>query len=150
MEQFFEKIKSNPALKKKYEAILKKHEAAKDRDAVAAELAELARAEGFAATPGGVLSALAPKGEISEEELEAISGGGSPMALCLFAVFDSMGRHGPMIEIYDVSGSHKRLCSHSGDLLCTWVGCACHGDINCCRSGYHYCDETGKVYHGRR
>jgi predicted ribosomally synthesized peptide with nif11-like leader len=151
MERFFEKIKGDPALKAKYEAVLKKHEAAKDRDAVAAELVGLARAEGFDATPDGILSAFAPKGEISEEELEAVSGGGSAMALCAYQVSRNNypDKKGPALHIPGApEHQYHSLCYHSGDFRCTWFLCCCHGTDRCV-DGYHECDKYGNSWIGR-
>jgi len=139
MEQFFEKIKSDPALKAKYEAILKKHEAAKDRDAVAAELTELARSEGFDTTPNGVLSAFAPKGEIGEEELESVSGGGTGTAWCVYSLSALMGY---VTSIRPADGAYEGLCSDSGTMLCTWMGCRCWGTSHC-KDGWHKCHNDG-------
>ena len=144
MEHFFEKIKSDPALKAKYEAILKKHEAAKDMDAVASELAELARAEGFAATPGGVLSALAPKGEISEQELEAVSGGGTGTAWCVYSVCAVVGN---VASIRPAGSGHEGLCPSSGAILCSWVGCRCWATSHC-KDGWHKCQKDGSYIIG--
>ena len=146
MEQFFEKIKNDPALKAKYEAILKKHEAAKDRDAAAAELSEFACSEGFDATPDGILSAFAPKGEIGEEELEAVSGGGAGI-LCAFCINIVKLRHGPVLSLPGEPDKYHRLCAHNGDILCTWIGCMCHSTRDCV-NGYHRCAENGQYVPG--
>ena len=150
MELFFEKIKSNPALREQYEDVLKKHEASKDRNAAAAELSLLARAEGYDATPGGILSAFAPSGEIGEQELEAVSGGGSQFAFCAFAgkrFFITATHHDGVERRYDGNPPFQIECPHKGDIVCTWLGCRCHGTDHC-KNGWHRCDEKGFLIPG--
>ena len=154
MNQFYEKVNSDPALREKYDAVLKKHEATKDRDAVAAELAELAKAEGFNISPDEVLNIPLEKGEISEEQLESISGGGSGWALCmfdagpiLFADIDfKRVANGPPIKH---GNKYVSFCYASGSALCTWAGCRCWGTKHC-KDSHHECDENGNSlsWHG--
>ena len=91
-EQFFDNLKQNPALKTKFDAILKKHAASKDRETVAAEFATFAQSKGFDISPDTVLDALrGQKGELDEAELENVSGGGSGLALCVFEAVEIWG-----------------------------------------------------------
>jgi len=150
MEQFYEKLNSDSALREKYDAVIKKHETTRDRDAVAAELAELAKAEGFNIPANEILNIPHEKGEISEEELEKVSGGGSGWALCMFDVgpiifsdtYFKRGANGPPIK---QGNKYVSLCYMSGTTYCTWVGCRCWGTKHC-KDRHHECDENGASF----
>ena len=148
MNKFYEKVNCDPALREKYDAVLKKHEATKDRDAVAAELAELAKAEGFNIPADEILNIPLEKGEISEEQLEKVSGGGSGWALCMFGFRGNFGN--PKEGDYPNGPAEKRgsgyvaKCGFSGTAVCTWAGCRCWSTSHC-TGGYHISDENGQA-----
>jgi len=147
-EQFFDKLNQNPALKTEFDAIIKKHEASKNTEAVAAQFAAFAQSKGFDISPDAVLDALrGPKGEMDEAELEKVSGGGSGLALCIFEVSglkedSSPSKNGAPVKTND---GYRSKCGDMGGPLCNWVLCRCW-DTSHCANGYHICDEKGKAY----
>ena len=132
---FFEKINNDPALKGKFDEILNKHEASRDKNAVATDLSELAKAEGFKTSPEEILNALTPMGKLNEAELEAVSGGGSGLALCFFTASSND-------KPRKISDGYEVLCSRRGLTACTWAGCRCWGTSHC-HDGIHKCEKDG-------
>jgi len=147
-EQFFDNLNQNPALKTAFDAIMKKHEASKDINAVAAEFAAIAQTKGFDISPDAVLEALrGPKGEMDEAELENVSGGGSGLALCIFETGGLKGensayKNGAPVKTND---GYRSKCGDMGLTFCNWVLCRCW-DTSHCANGYHICDENGKAF----
>ena len=149
MEQFFDNLNKNPALKTKFDTILKKHAASKDKEAVAAEFAAFARPKGFDISPDAVLDASrGQKGELDEAELENVSGGGSGLALCVFEGVEIWGDDPDKLQNaapVQTSDGYRSKCAHMGSPLCNWVLCRCW-DTSHCSNGYHKCDEKGKAF----
>ena len=143
MEQFMNKVNGNSDLREKYLAVIAKHENTRNRDALAAELSEFARSEGFDIAPKEMLSAFAPKGEIGEQELENVSGGGSGAALCLYSSDTLRSK----ITVRSVDGGYEGRCPSVIGLGCNWVLCRCWGTSHC-KDGWHKCNEDGSYIIG--
>ena len=152
MEQFLDKIYADYALKGKFDAILKKREDSRDVAALVAELTALAQTEGFNISKDDISSALKPKGELNESQLENVSGGCSGLAICMFEYLgygedilkgEGLARNGPTRKTTD---GFESKCGHIGHpLLCNWAGCRCW-DTSHCKDGYHKCGENGKAF----
>ena len=151
-----EQLKNNP-FAEQIEEIIKKHEAAQDRTAAEQELEALAKENGITVNElfGGVLPQ-SESGELSEEQLEDVSGGGFPFALCLFDIAANSEKPKSLDGLiithdWEEGIRYIRKCpGHDAD-CCNWLMCRCHGTRHCYR-GWHSCDEYGNSppFHGFR
>jgi len=147
---FMEKMAADSALSEKYNALLAKHEPTRNLDAFITEVSELARGEGFDFSPNEFRAAHAPKGKLSEEQLEDVSGAGSGLALCIYTTHWLLGQ----VNVYNVkkdsSGNWRAKCPESltKGSLCTWVGCRCWNLKERCVDGFHKCNEDGSPVFG--
>ena len=121
-------IREDESLTAQYAAIVAKHESARDFNAYAAELCELAHSKGYDLAVEDIVSATQAKGEMTEEQLENVSGGGSKGALCWFKRKGDLETRG--------QNSHYCECANKGGFFCTWAGCQCHGESRC-QNGWH-------------
>ena len=132
--------------KAQYDAILEKHSATKDREAAMAEIAELAATKGITLDKTNIYEVDSKgKTELSEENLEEISGGGSGLALCIFEVMWDTGNQDPlevgMRKVAD--GTYEALCfARTNVYLCNWIACRCY-KTNHCNATFHKCNEDG-------
>ena len=149
---FLEKIENDENLKEKYDEIINKHLVSRDKDAVAEELTQLAIKEGFEVTSSDIINAFTidfAKGELTQEQLESVSGGGSGLSICAYDV--SIILHGVSSDRREtnVKGVWETLCTYHKNLVCSWAGCRCWGTKHC-KDSYHLTDENGKSlsWHG--
>jgi len=157
-----EQIKSNP-FAGQIEAIIKKHEDIQDRTAAEQELKALAKENGITVNKllGGVLPE-SKTGELSEEQLEEVSGGGSGLAMCVFDYRNLSGSNyqGPINrkDTFAWRDTHSkrgdsdyvRPCSSRNEsIMCNWLMCRCYNTSHC-DNYYHNCDEHGNSlpFHG--
>ena len=126
--------------KAQYDAILEKHSATKDREAAMAEIAELAATKGVTLDKTNIYEVDSKgKTELSEENLEEVSGGGSRLAMCLFTFRWDIGQ-GSTSEPRKRGYSFESRCGAHLGIGCNWALCRCHNTEHC-RDGWHECNE---------
>lgn len=139
-----EKIGEDDSLAEQYAAIVAKHEPTRDISAFAAEISELARSKGFDLAAEDILSAPQAKGEMTEEQLENVSGGGAWWAPCIY----SLDCHFKNITVKkDEFGRHWGTCPRADRVECSYFGCRCW-ETSHCKGGWHKCHPDGIDYFG--
>jgi|GEM_PF-4837108 len=88
--------------------------------------------------------------ELTEEQLDEASGGGSGLALCIFEAslpHDAEGDRGNKNSIAydDGAGGYVSYCGNSGSTFCNWVLCRCWKTSHC-KNGMHICDKNGRAF----
>ena len=145
MEQlklFIEKAKTDAGLLAKLDELGMQQDAAE-------KISQLGGENGFTFTAddvAGYMSGSKRTGQMNEEELEQVAGGGWGLSLCIYSTEFLAGR---IKTIKQEGPVFLGLCSQRGKTVCTFFGCRCWGK-DVCKNGWHKCEPDGhwQVGHG--
>ena len=143
---FTEKAQSDPVLMEKLNDMCV-------RDADAGEYVTLAAEHGFSITEDEINSMKSRplNCEVSEEDLEKVSGGGSGLAACMFVTAwlsaKVVPNASPLGKVKKIGNDYWRECPSQDTWICNWFMCRCCSTSHC-KDYWHKCNENGDPIFG--